>query len=263
MDHKEVARYWNDNADVWTKLSRAGYDIYRDYLNTPAFLSMLPNVEGLFGLDVGCGEGSNTRLLAERGARVIAIDISEVFVTHAKQAEVKGSLSIHYGVASAVELPFADSTFDFVTGFMTFMDIPETDCVLTEAHRVLKPSGFLQISISHPCFDTPHRKNLRDSNGRTFAIEVGDYFNRREGEIDEWLFRGAPETEKLGLRKFRIPRFTRTLSDWFNLAVQSGFLIEQVQEPRPSAEVVSKCPKLQDAQVVSYFLHLRLRKSEF
>jgi trans-aconitate methyltransferase len=70
MDHTEVRRYWNGNADVWTKLARAGYDIYRDYLNTPAFFEMLPDVGGLLGLDIGCGEGHNTRLLAKRPAKV-------------------------------------------------------------------------------------------------------------------------------------------------------------------------------------------------
>ena len=38
MDHEEVGRYWDDNAEVWTELVRAGYYHYRDGLNTPAFL---------------------------------------------------------------------------------------------------------------------------------------------------------------------------------------------------------------------------------
>src|SRR5919108_5496317 len=169
MDHEEVGRYWNANAEAWTRLARAGYDIYRDYLNTPAFFEMLPDVKGLAGLDVGCGEGHNTRLLARRGARVSAVDIAEDFIAHARAAEAREPLGIDYRVASAVDLPFADATFDFATGFMSFMDIPETDRALAEACRVLKPGGFLQFSISHPCFDTPHRRNLRDANGLTYA----------------------------------------------------------------------------------------------
>ena len=43
-----------------------------------------------------------------------------------------------------------------------------------------QPGGFFQFSITHPCFDTPHRKNLHDETGYTYAIEVGDYFDRRE-----------------------------------------------------------------------------------
>ena len=260
MDHTEVRRYWNGNADVWTKLARAGYDFYRDYLNTPAFFEMLPDVDGLLGLDIGCGEGHNTRLLAKRGARVTAIDISEVFVWHAKLLEDQEPLGIRYLVASAVELPFADSTFDFATGFMSLMDIPETGCVLAEAYRVLKPDGFLQFSISHPCFDTPHRRNLRDENGLTYAIEVGDYFQNLQGDIMEWLPGAAPPEIIEGLPKFKIPRFTRTLSQWLNLVIEKGFLLERVEEPRPSDETVRECADVQDAQVVAYFLHVRARK---
>src|SRR5436853_2176161 len=192
MDHREAGRYWNESAESWTKLARAGYDVYRDHLNTPAFFAMLPSVEGLSGLDIGCGEGHNTRLLAKRGARLSAIDIAEVFIAHAREAEQQTPLGIDYRVASAVALPFEDATFDFATGFMSFMDVPETDRVLAEACRVLKPGGFLQFSITHPCFDTPHRRNLRQADGLTYAIEIGDYFQNLEGEISEWLFRAAP-----------------------------------------------------------------------
>lgn len=75
MNHTEAGRYWNENAYAWTQLARAGYDTYRDHLNTPAFFAILPDVRGLAGLDIGCGEGHNTRLLAQRGARVTAVDI--------------------------------------------------------------------------------------------------------------------------------------------------------------------------------------------
>ncbi len=152
MDHKQVGRLWNGNAEGWTRLARAGYDVYRDYLNTPAFFEMLPDVTGLSGLDIGCGEGHNTRLLAGQGARMTALDISDIFVHHAKEMEAQQPLSIQYLCASAVEMPFAGSTFDFATGFMCFMDIPETERLLPEVYRVLKPGGFLQFSISHPYF---------------------------------------------------------------------------------------------------------------
>jgi ubiquinone/menaquinone biosynthesis C-methylase UbiE len=260
MDDTEVGRYWNDSADAWTQLARAGYDVYRDYLNTPAFFAMLPAIEGLLGLDIGCGEGHNTRLLTERGAQVVAIDISETFVRHARHMEDQASPAIRYHIASAVKLPFADSSFGFATGFMSFMDIPETERVLVEAYRVLEPGGFLQFSITHPCFDTRYRRNLRDADGVTYAIEVGDYFNTMEGEVMEWLFGAAPLEARAGLKKFKTPRFTRTLSQWLNLLLGCGFLLERVEEPQPSDETVHACSDLQDAQVVAYFLHIRARK---
>jgi len=245
---------------VWTSLARAGYDVYRDHLNTPAFFDMLPGVGGLSGLDIGCGEGHNTRLLAKCGARMAALDISEVFVQQARQLEEAEPLGIGYLAASAVELPFADSVFDFATGFMSFMDIPETGSVLAEACRVLKPGGFLQFSITHPCFDTPHRRNLRDEQGVTYAIEVGDYFRALDGDVVEWLFNAAPPEVRAGLPRFKVPRFTRTISRWLNLVIDSGFVLERIEEPRPGDQVVSRRSDLQDAQVVAYFLHVRARK---
>ena len=261
MNHDEAGLHWNANAEVWTRLARAGYDVYRDHLNTPAFFAMLPDVGGLAGLDIGCGEGHNTRLLADRGARVTAIDIADRFIHHAKAAEAEQPRGIDYRVASAVALPFVDATFDFVTGFMSLMDIPGTDRVLAEAYRVLKPGGFLQFSISHPCFATPHRRNLRNEHGLTYAIEVGDYFRVLDGDIEEWTFSAAPAHVRLGLRRFTTPRFSRPLGQWFNLLIDAGFTIERVEEPRPSDEAVRERPHLQDAQVVAYFLHVRARKS--
>lgn len=260
MDHREAGRYWNESADTWTSLARAGYDVYRDHFNTPAFFEMLPDISGMSGLDIGCGEGYNTRLLAKRCASVSAIDISEVFIEHAIAEESKERLGIAYSIASAVQLPYEDGKFDFATGFMSFMDVPETDRVLAEAFRILKPGGFLQFSICHPCFDTAHRRNLRGPDGKTYAIEVGDYFRDHDGEVEEWLFCAAPAQVKAGLPNFKIPRFRRTLSEWFNLLVATGFLLEQVNEPTLSDEVVARVPFLQDTQVVSYFLHIRVRK---
>ena len=260
MDHNEAGDHWNDSAESWTKLARAGYDVYRDHLNTPAFFAMLPNVEGLSGLDIGCGEGFNTRLLADRGARMNAIDISPVFISYAQQAEEEMPRGIAYQVASAVDLPFADASFDFAAAFMSLMDVPETDRALAECYRVVKPGGFLQFSIAHPCYDTPYRRNLRDDQHRTYAIEVAKYFEGSEGEVDEWLFKAAPAHARQGLRKFSIPRFRRTLSFWLNLLIDTGFQPEHVEEPRPSDETVAACPDLQDAQVVAYFLHMRARK---
>ena len=263
MDHREVGSYWNRNAEAWTKLARAGYDVYRDCFNTPAFFEMLPEVEGLSGLDLGCGEGHNTRLLAKRKANVTAVDISEIFIEYARQSELQAPLGIDYRVASVVELPFADSSFDFATAFMSFMDIPEKRRVLAEAHRVLRPGGFLQFSITHPCYDTPHRRNLRDEAGVTYALEVGDYFRDPDGAISEWLFGAAPAEAKQGLPQFRVPRFTRTVSQWLNMLVESGFVLERIEEPRPSDQTVRECPDVQDAQVVAYFLHIRGRKPVF
>lgn len=70
----------------------------------------------------------------------------------------------------------------------------------------------MQFSITRTCFDTPHRKDVRDATCRTYAIEVGDYFRRVDGEVKEWLFSATPPEVREGLRTFRVPLFTKTLS---------------------------------------------------
>src|SRR5262249_62006445 len=72
VDHHEVGKYWEGNAEVWARLSRQGYNASRDEITMPAFLALLPEVAGLSGLDIGCGEGHSTRLLARRGATMTA-----------------------------------------------------------------------------------------------------------------------------------------------------------------------------------------------
>lgn len=91
-------------------------------------------------------------------------------------------------------------------------------------------------------------------------IEVGGYFKNLNGEVEEWIFNAAPPALKDTLPKFKVPRFTRTLSQWINAIIDAGFVIEHINEPYPDNITVRKQPKLQDAQVVAYFLHFRCRK---
>jgi SAM-dependent methyltransferase len=260
MDHEEVGQFWNRNAEAWTRLSRAGCDVYRDYFNTPCFLRMLPDINGLRGLDIGCGEGHNTRLLARRGARMEAVDISEAFIRYARDSEAEEPLGIVYQQASAVNLPFRDQSFDFVTGIMSFMDIPETDKVISEAYRVLKPSGFLQFSISHPCFQPGRWKWILDEKGNRSAMACGDYFSYQDGAIDEWMFGTLPDDLKGMYPDFRIPRFDRTLSFWVNLLIDTGFTIEHIEEPYADDDAIRQHPKLADSRIIAFFLHFRCRK---
>lgn len=261
MSHgTDVAKHWEANAETWTKHARAGYDVYRDALNTPAFLSMLPHVSGLEGLDIACGEGSNTRAVARLGAKLNAIDIAPTFIRHAQEREDADPLGITYQVGDGMDLPFAAASFDFVISFMALMDMPDQGRVLGEIARVLRPGGFLQFSILHPCFVPPYRKTLREPDGRVRAVEVAGYFDAIDGEVECWWFSTLPDEERAKVAPFQVPRFHRTLSQWVNLIIASGLMIEELGEPCADAELAEAQPVVADTRVAPIFLHFRARK---
>jgi ubiquinone/menaquinone biosynthesis C-methylase UbiE len=261
MTHRtDVAKYWEANAETWTKYARAGYDVYRDALNTPAFLAMLPPIAGLTGLDIACGEGSNTRRLAQAGAKLHAIDIAPTFIRHAEAEEHANPLGIEYRVGDGTDLPYASSTFDFATSFMALMDMPDQGGVLSEIARVLKPGGFLQFSILHPCFAPPYRKTLREPDGQVRAIEIARYFDAIDGEVEYWWFDSLPKEERTRVAPFAVPRFHRTLSQWVNLVCGAGLVIEEMGEPCASPVLAAVEPVVADTRVAPIFLHIRARK---
>ncbi|NVM44960.1 MAG: methyltransferase domain-containing protein [Candidatus Lokiarchaeota archaeon] len=260
MDDKEVGKYWDENAENWIKLARLGYDKCRDLINSPAFFKMLPDIVNLKGLDIGCGEGYNTRIAAKKGAKITAIDISEVFITSAKESEKQEPLGIKYQVASAIELPFPDESFDFAIATMSLMDIADTEKALSQAFRVIKPNGFFQFSINHPCFKMTALSWVRNDEGKRTGFIVSDYFKQFEGEIEEWIFGAAPKEMTEKMRKFKIPRFRRILSDWLNMLLAQGFVLEEFCEPFPDDAVVKKYPGEYGSRIIPYFLIIRCRK---
>jgi ubiquinone/menaquinone biosynthesis C-methylase UbiE len=260
MEPSEVAAHWESNADTWTRLVRAGYDVYRDWHNTPAFLAVLPTVNRLKGLDIGCGEGANTRALAQLGAHMTGVDIAPTFIRYAQAEEERAPLSIHYRVGDGMALPFESESFDFATAFMSLMDMPDQGKALWEAARVLRPGGFLQFSILHPCFATPYRKVLRDSDGKVRAIEVGRYFDRTDGEVERWIFGAVPAAKRQQYQPFTVPRFHRTLGAWVQMICDAGLQIEAMYEPTATDAEVRKTQALDDTQVVPLFLQIRTRK---
>ena len=189
MDDKEVGKYWNEDAEAWTKLARMGYDRSRNLINSPAFFKMLPDIRNRTGIGIGCGEGYNTRIAAKRGAILTAIDISERFIEYAIETEKKDPFGVKYQVASATELPFSDDSFDFIIATMSLMDIANTQKALTEIFRVLKSEGFFQFSITHPISSQTEWEWIRDKKGNKIGFIIKDYFKKLNGEIDECLFR--------------------------------------------------------------------------
>ncbi|MFD1206406.1 MULTISPECIES: demethylmenaquinone methyltransferase [Sporosarcina] len=99
--------------------------------------------EGSKALDVCCGTADWTIALAEsvgtRGS-VIGLDFSEGMLASAKP-KVESYPMIELIQGNAMELPFPDNSFDYVTIGFGLRNVPDYATVLKEMHRVLKPGG--------------------------------------------------------------------------------------------------------------------------
>jgi SAM-dependent methyltransferase len=93
-------------------------------------------------LDVGCGSGWATRLLAEQAVNghVTGVDISDEMIRVARDSSTKFP-NADFEVASSEHLPFTDNEFTqafSMESLYYYSDIPKA---LTEIHRVLRPGG--------------------------------------------------------------------------------------------------------------------------
>jgi SAM-dependent methyltransferase len=256
VERPDTKRIWNANAPAWIEFSRAGFDFYRDLVNTPAFFALLPPLAGLSCLDLGCGEGHNTRLLADRGARVVALDVSELFIEAAARDDRR---RIRYLIGDGAALPFPALSFDVVTAFMSLMDVADPERTLREASRVLRPGGFVQFSIAHPATSTPVRRWVEDDSGERAALAIGDYFY--EGPLTEtWTFGAAPAQLRERHRPFTITYARRTLAGWLNAVLGAGLVIEAIAEPHADEQTAAAHPAVADTRIAPYFLVLRARK---
>lgn len=119
------------------------------------------DIKGLPILDLGCGDGSLTYLIAKKGGIVTGVDNNELGIEFAKE-NLKNTknyekLKYDFVVASAYELPFPDKSFDIIACCEVIEHVQDPEKLIREAHRVLKPSGKFILSqrvISASCSST-------------------------------------------------------------------------------------------------------------
>ena len=96
-------------------------------------------------LDVAAGTGNVAIRAAERGAEVVALDITpESLAAGKREAESRG-LSIEWVEGDAQELPFEDASFDVVTSSAGAMFAPDHQAVADEMLRVCRPGGTIGL----------------------------------------------------------------------------------------------------------------------
>ena len=135
---EEQGRMWGVRARDWADFAEPG--------TKPLFAAVLDALEVTTGtryLDVGCGAGLALRMAADRGAQVSGIDAAAPLIAIARERLSRAEL--HVGEMES--LPFADGSFDVVTGFNSFQFAKDRTHALSEARRVTRNGGRLGFGV--------------------------------------------------------------------------------------------------------------------
>jgi SAM-dependent methyltransferase len=110
-------------------------------------------------LDVACGEGYGSGLLAQVAAHVTGVDIDAATLAHARR-RYAGQANCTFVEGSAAALPIRDASVDVVVSFETIEHLPADDQprMLAEFARVLAPDGVLVLS-------SPNRPQYSEARG--------------------------------------------------------------------------------------------------
>jgi ubiquinone/menaquinone biosynthesis C-methylase UbiE len=119
-----------------------------------AMLDDLPAINGLSALDLGCGTGRHALHLAERGARVTALDFSEGMLEQARAKPGAERITFIHHDAAANPLPFEPASFDLLVSALVLEHVPDLAHFFAQSKRVLKP-GALASPTPTPATRSP------------------------------------------------------------------------------------------------------------
>ena len=125
-------------------------------------------VEGRAVLDVACGEGYGSALLAKSAASVVGVDVAPEAIAHARAAYAS-CRNIRFEQAPCTQLPLPDASIDVVVSFETIEHIDGQELFLREIARVLRPGGLLILSC-------PNRLEYRDRRGFVNPFHVKELY---------------------------------------------------------------------------------------
>jgi SAM-dependent methyltransferase len=164
MGHDEMRRFWDARADenalffVDNKLDYRHPDEAVFWTRGEAELdSVLEPVGAALGpgddvVEIGCGVGRMTRVIARRAATVRALDISPRMLERAREYN-PGLETVQWLLGDGVSLnPIADSSADACVSHVVFHHIPDPAITLgyvREIGRVLRPGGWAAFQISN------------------------------------------------------------------------------------------------------------------
>lgn len=167
-------------------------------------------------LDIACGEGYGSSLLADAAASVIGVDISREAIDHAARCYRRANLQFRVGAAA--QIPVDDASIDIVVSFETIEHHDQHEAMMAEIRRVLRPGGVLVMSSpdrhvysDEPGFHNPyHVKELTRVEFETLirasfknveiygqrVVYASALLAERDGRIES--FRKSPERIERG-----------------------------------------------------------------
>jgi 2-polyprenyl-3-methyl-5-hydroxy-6-metoxy-1,4-benzoquinol methylase len=185
----------------WYSVARKSQEFAREYLRQHS--------RGARALDYACGDGNCSFVMAESGADVIGIDISDTSVKNAGREAARRGLSARFQVMDCEAMTFPDRSFDLinVNGVLHHMDLSQA---YPELARVLKPTGSVLCAeaLAHnPVFQTyrkltPHLRTEFETEHilrRRDILAARKYFNRVE-----WHFFHLVSLAAVPLRNSRL-----------------------------------------------------------
>ena len=142
-------------------------DLLNEHLSR--YLFARPLVEGRCALDVGCGTGYGTAVLAQTARKVFALDVSAESVAFSRTSYP--APNAEFLVADCRQMPLGSETIDTAVCFEVIEHLAEQEALLEEIRRVLRPDGVLAISTPNRIYYTQERKEVNPFHVREFNFE--------------------------------------------------------------------------------------------
>jgi SAM-dependent methyltransferase len=242
---------WDALAEGWAERVRTNTDQNRVIVLDPAHIELIGDVAGMSVLDAGCGEGRFARMLAERGARVTGIDISERMIQLARAEEDAHPLGISYIQTDMADLSVLDAeTFELAVAYVSLLDVERYEAALKEVARVLKPGGRFIFSLVHPCFMAPGATWEPKRPGMIPLLDEDKLYKK----VDHYLPARPYRFRMWPTAPAETINYHRTLSDYAHACRDAGLLIRDLLEPVPEPDVLIQRPYLKDWIRAPYFI---------
>lgn len=142
-DLLSARRYWDEAADSFDDEPDHGL---RDPQTRQAWLALLAGwlpEAGQAALDVGCGTGSLSALLASLGHHVTAVDSAPRMIARAQEKNARFGAQVQFSIMDAARLGFAPRSFDVIVCRHLLWALPQPPRVLEQWARLLRRGGRL------------------------------------------------------------------------------------------------------------------------